>query len=121
MNNFPFMSQTYYPTKLIQIYQKNIGNIVTQALNKGQKETGDGVGSLLSAVAMEKMKKFGLIGMSSPDILYPTGFPTIDYLNGYIADQFDKSTGQMTKYFNLGITDEVASIPPTYTVVVESP
>lgn len=39
------------------------------------------------------------------DIGYPTGFLNFDYTNGYIAEQLDASTGEVSQYYNIGITD----------------
>ena len=42
---------------------------------------------------------------ASPDIGYPTGFLNLDYTNGYIAQQYNKETGQYSPYFNIGVAD----------------
>lgn len=63
--------------------------------------------SMLTDFFRAKIANMGLAmnQEAQPDILYPTGFPLIDYLNGYIAQEFNPATGQMEDYFNAGITD----------------
>lgn len=39
------------------------------------------------------------------DIGYPTGFLNFDYTNGYIAEELDASTGEISQYYNIGLTD----------------
>lgn len=63
--------------------------------------------SMLTDFFRAKIANMGLAmnQEAQPDILYPTGFPLIDYLNGYIAQEFNPQTGQMEDYLNAGITD----------------
>lgn len=63
--------------------------------------------SLLTDLFRNKIANMGLAmnQEASPDILYPTGFPLIDYLNGFIAQELDPVTGQLVDYYNTGITD----------------
>lgn len=42
---------------------------------------------------------------ATEDVGYKTGFLNFDFLNGYITEEFDSSTGISTPYFNLGLTD----------------
>lgn len=63
--------------------------------------------SLLADMFREKVSKMGydMKNEAQPDIGYPTGFLNFDYLNGYIANERDKDTGNFDQYYNLGITD----------------
>lgn len=42
---------------------------------------------------------------ATEDVGYRTGFLNLDYLNGYIAEELDATTGQVKEYFNVGLTD----------------
>ena len=63
--------------------------------------------SLLTDLFRTKVASMGLAmnQEAAPDVLYPTGFPLIDYLNGYIAQELDPVTNQLIDYYNTGITD----------------
>ena len=63
--------------------------------------------SLLTDLFRTKVASMGLAmnQEAAPDVLYPTGFPLIDYLNGYIAQELDPTTNQLIDYYNTGITD----------------
>ena len=109
-SNLSPVFQEFTPINVVNTYQQQMPFFVRHGLENVPDISGGGGGkpaSLLSDIIRVKMKKMGL-AMSSeavPDILYPTGFPTIDYLNGYIAQQLNTDTGQLEDYYNLGITD----------------
>ena len=42
---------------------------------------------------------------ASSEILYPTGFPNFDFMNGYIANGKNPATGEIYSYYNTGIAD----------------
>lgn len=95
--------QPFTPVKVVQHYVQQMPFFAQKAMETGQENGG----SLLTDLFRAKVAKMGLAmsNEASPDILYPTGFPTIDYLNGYIAQQLNTDTGQLEDYYNLGITD----------------
>ena len=53
----------------------------------------------------KKDKDFANRAEATSDIMYPTGFPSFDAINGYVAEGKDPKTGEIYKYFNIGICD----------------
>lgn len=102
----PPVFQQFTPVRVVEQYTQAMPFFATTAMEKSQERSG-GPESLLTDLFRAKVAKMGLAmsGEAVPDILYPTGFPTIDYLNGYIAQQLNTDTGQLEDYYNLGITD----------------
>ena len=98
--------QEFTPVKVVEAYTQAMPFFAKKAMETSQ-EMGGGPQSLLTDLFRAKVAKMGLAmaGEAVPDILYPTGFPTIDYLNGYVAQQLNTETGQLEDYYNLGITD----------------
>jgi len=99
--------QEWTPISLVEEYNRKMPFFAKKAIDSANDIVGGSPSSLLTEVFRSKVAKMGL-AMSSeavPDILYPTGFPTLDYLNGYIAQQLNTKTGELEDYYNLGITD----------------
>ena len=71
------------------------------------KDSGGQSDGLLTEIFRAKMKKMGMemYNEALPDICYPTGFPSLDYLNSSIAKQKNPETGLMEDYINAGLTD----------------
>ena len=93
--------QEFIPVQEALHFQQNIPFYAKAAI----KEVG-GSDKLLTELFRQKMAKMGLEMKSEavPDILYPMGFPTLDYLNGFVAHQMNEF-GEMQEYYNVGITD----------------
>ncbi len=53
----------------------------------------------------KKDKDFANRSEATSDVMYPTGFPNFDAINGYITEGKDPNTKKMYKYFNIGICD----------------
>ena len=95
--------QQYTPIPLI----RNFMNIRPLMAKKAVEKANETNSSLLTDLFRTKIASMGLAmnQEATPDVLYPTGFPLIDYLNGYIAQELDPLTGQLIDYYNTGITD----------------
>lgn len=104
--NSPPVFQQLTPVRVVEQFTQGIPFFAKKSMEVSQERSG-GSESLLTDLFRAKVSKMGLAmsGEAAPDILYPTGFPTIDYLNGYIAQQLNTETGQLEDYYNLGITD----------------
>lgn len=63
--------------------------------------------SLLAELFRNKVSKmdYNMSAEAADDVGYPTGFLNFDFVNGYIAEELDPSSGQMSQYYSLGITD----------------
>ena len=63
--------------------------------------------AILSDLFRMKVQKMGIemSGEAQPDISYPTGFLSIDYLMGYVAKEWNNETNQLEEFYNLGFTD----------------
>ena len=83
-----------------EAYFNNLGYFADAALQH------DPAG-LLSDMFRMKVQKMGIemSGEAQPDISYPTGFLSIDYLMGYIAKEWNNETNQLDDFYNLGFTD----------------
>ena len=103
----PHVFQEFTPIYIINQYIDGMPFFASKGIEGANNEMGGSPQSLLTDVFRAKVAKMGLAmsGEAAPDILYPTGFPTIDYLNGFIAQQLNTETGELSDYYNLGITD----------------
>lgn len=99
------LDQEWTPRVVANNFQSALPFFAKKAMDSANGNMGGSPDSLLTDLFRAKVAKMG-IAMSNeavPDILYPTGFPTIDYLNGFLAQEMGPEGLQ--NYYNLGITD----------------